>query len=286
MQKRKFSPTEQFGLNAAERIVLEMGCIWREQEKSDFGVDAHIEIVTGDKIPTGNLIAVQVKAGNSYFKGENEVIHFYVDEDHLHYWSEHALEVIILLYHPEEACILWQWANLASARKTEKAWCIDIPKGKFFTKESMQELSNKTRSTKGYALRRRFTIDREFMKEFVDQEVYLSVDVWVNKTLAHRGIEIRFNDSDKESPDYFIGLMATSNFSVIEVINHFLPWLDFEYTEPPEVHSGEVGSNYFSAWLSPVAEAFLRLEEFYDKPTFAEVKVEYEEEDSYWNEEE
>ncbi len=69
MQRRQFSSTERLGINAVERIVLyDMKWLRREQMVADFGVDGQIEILRlGDGKPTGQLIAVQVKSGKSYF---------------------------------------------------------------------------------------------------------------------------------------------------------------------------------------------------------------------------
>lgn len=104
MPQRTYDPTEQLGVNEVQRIVAkQIRWIWREQFGADFGIDGQIEIVGHDKKPTGRLIAVQVKSGASYFKGRSATAPFYVGDDHLKYWDQHALPVILVLHNPKDA---------------------------------------------------------------------------------------------------------------------------------------------------------------------------------------
>jgi hypothetical protein len=60
--------TERSGVNAVEAIFLnEFKWAFREQAVSDYGIDAIVEEKDGDR-PTGKLIALQIKSGESYFK--------------------------------------------------------------------------------------------------------------------------------------------------------------------------------------------------------------------------
>jgi hypothetical protein len=65
--KRRYTPTERMGINAVEAIVLRLGWIFREQARPDFGIDALVEICEHGK-PSGRLIALQIKSGESFFK--------------------------------------------------------------------------------------------------------------------------------------------------------------------------------------------------------------------------
>ena len=133
MPRRRLDPTERIGLNAVERIVTaDFKWIWREQPVADFGIDAQIEVVDRYRKPTGKLIAVQVKTGASYCRGAGETHPFYIDEEHLKYWDQHSLPVILILHNPDNEQTIWQWADLHAARATEMRWCIDVPKTKAF----------------------------------------------------------------------------------------------------------------------------------------------------------
>jgi hypothetical protein len=265
MASREFRPTERIGINAVERVVLDgLRWIWREQPVSDFGIDGHIEAVADDGTPTGKLFAVQVKTGASYFTGAGEAATFYVDERHVAYWDGHVLPVIVVLHNPDDGCTIWQWADLKSARPTERGWRIPVPRDKAFVAASKDELLDRSRSDDGVGLRRRFALDRSLMAEFVGREAFVSINQWVNKSLRFRDIEIRFEDPYADDPDYVVRIMATWHYEVLDIMRYFLPWLDYDEMDAPVDMSGEIEARLMSVWLSKPALSFLELEAFFD----------------------
>ena len=267
MPRRTYNPTDRIGVNAVEKIVVaELEWIWREQVVADFGIDAQIEVVGHDGRPTGCLFAVQVKSGISYFRGTGETIPFYVDEDHVKYWDQHALPVIVVLHNPDDRRTLWQWADLKSARSTGQKWCIDVPRSKMFDAASKAELQDQSWTDDSIGLRRRFAFDREFMREFESGDGFVTIDKWLNKSLQYREIQIRFNDPDKDQADYYLPIMATWGYEVSDLMHHFFPWLNYEYEEPPDDSSGEVEGHVMAVWLSKPAKAFLELETYFENP--------------------
>lgn len=67
------SRTGNKGIRIVDSIVEdEIGWVFREQKgQKDFGIDAHIELMDGDKV-LGRMFAAQIKCGTSYFKSRNE----------------------------------------------------------------------------------------------------------------------------------------------------------------------------------------------------------------------
>ena len=57
---------ERIGVSATEKIINQMGLIFREQPTDDYGIDAQIETIENG-YATGKLIAVQIKSGSSFF---------------------------------------------------------------------------------------------------------------------------------------------------------------------------------------------------------------------------
>ena len=57
---------ERIGVATTEKIINQMGLIFREQPTDDYGIDAQIETIE-DEYATGKLIAVQIKSGASFF---------------------------------------------------------------------------------------------------------------------------------------------------------------------------------------------------------------------------
>lgn len=110
MNKRRSAnaKTERLGVNHVEEIVLDIGHIWREQTIEDVGIDGIIEVCI-DNFPTGKLIGVQIKSGDSYFthKCENGYV-YYPDSKDLEYWKKHTLPIFLFFYNPTTHDCYWK----------------------------------------------------------------------------------------------------------------------------------------------------------------------------------
>jgi hypothetical protein len=117
---------------------------YRPQYLSDYGIDAHIEIIE-DNNPTGQLIGVQVKCGTSFIKQskkEKGFIYFYGDIKHYNYWKIHSLPVIITLVDPsEENKIFWGLVEDSNIEKKEKTFRLNIPIDQLLSNDSKLPLS-------------------------------------------------------------------------------------------------------------------------------------------------
>ncbi|MFE9121699.1 DUF4365 domain-containing protein [Streptomyces sp. NPDC007172] len=104
---------------ASYLVTTQLGWLFREQETSDIGIDAHIEVVDGAGAPggasglgTGRLLAVQIKSGASQFTKPTDLgWWFYCDTKHVEYWMNHSLPVTLMLFEPESEQIYWQHVN-------------------------------------------------------------------------------------------------------------------------------------------------------------------------------
>ena len=80
--------------------INKQGSIFRPvHEENDIGIDGFIEYVE-DENATGQLIAVQVKTGDSYLNKSKDTFRLYVDQDHIDYWNEFVVPVILIFYSP------------------------------------------------------------------------------------------------------------------------------------------------------------------------------------------
>jgi len=149
------SSTGRIGVGAIAAMFARLGWIFREQPTEDYGIDAHIEIKENNKA-TGKLIALQIKSGESWFKTkENGGIVFYCDINHLEYWKNHSLPVMVVLYSDAEQTAYWQIVNNNTVKKTKKRWKIIIPfkqKIDAFSLDKIQEFSKKIVATNGYTI--------------------------------------------------------------------------------------------------------------------------------------
>lgn len=115
--------------------------IFREQQKNDLGIDGHIEIVDENREGTGRLIALQVKAGDSYFKNETDSGYFFYGKNkHLKYWLQHSLPVIIVLCDPKKDICYWVPVTESGIEYTDSGWKILVPKKQILNEASKNKL--------------------------------------------------------------------------------------------------------------------------------------------------
>ena len=132
--------TERIGVNAVAKKVHEaFGWIFRPQEQ-DFGIDGQIEVVEGG-IPTGKLIAVQIKSGPSYFSEPDATGFLFRGElKHLDYWLQYDSPVIVVLYDPSSDTAYWQSVTPEHVTKTPNAWKMSMPKTQMLQAASASDL--------------------------------------------------------------------------------------------------------------------------------------------------
>ena len=141
MDKPRYDPIQDEGVSTIGRIFnKELKWIFREQQKADMGIDAHVEVCDNGQ-PSGRLIALQIKSGKSWFKEKiDEGIVFRGSLEHLKYWSAHSLPVIIILYNPLSEEVFWQAVLQKNITETPKAWKIVVPHSKRLDKQAEFEL--------------------------------------------------------------------------------------------------------------------------------------------------
>lgn len=105
----KNSMIGQAGINLIEKIVLDMGFIWRATDVMDAGIDGTIEIrnpETGEV--TNNILQVQSKATDCQFSAENsETFEYTCNERDIEYWRGGNTPVILVVSRPKDSLIFW-----------------------------------------------------------------------------------------------------------------------------------------------------------------------------------
>ena len=136
--------TDRLGVSKLDFYFSSHGWLFREQMVHDYGIDAHIEIVN-DAYPTGDLIAIQIKSGMSFFSEETDEAYIFRTEDkHISYWSNHSLPVVLVLYNTEDDILYWQVINEQTVISTGKGWKIEVPKTNILNEDSFKDLSKLT----------------------------------------------------------------------------------------------------------------------------------------------
>lgn len=173
---------DRIGIHKVALTFLEeFNWIEREQSVSDYGIDMHVEIVDEGK-PTGQLIALQIKSGESYFKESVEGNFVYRGKErHLDYWQFHSLPVLIVLYNPKENKIYWQKIIHQTIERTEKAWKTLIPKSNVLSFESKAEIEKYY-----YNINHFITLD--VSDDYFGIERRISAKVLVEKTASSKNV--------------------------------------------------------------------------------------------------
>jgi hypothetical protein len=217
--------TERLGVSALEYFFSENGWLFREQTPHDYGIDAHVEIVV-DERPTGKLIALQIKAGTSFFAEETDDAYvFRSDDKHIAYWVGHSMPVVLVLYNPETKQAYWQHVSRQTVETSGKGWKVFVPKVGMFAKPTkcLTALSALTQPEPYIRRLNRLRIDRRWM-DLIEQgyEVRVQFRDWVNKSLSRYQITISSDGEEETWP-----MLYAPGVGIEEMLQHFFPWADF-----------------------------------------------------------
>ena len=119
-----------------------LGFAFREQATSDYGIDGHAELITADE-PTGQLLGVQIKTGSSYFSERNEnIVTFRIDKEHVDYWVNHTLPVIVCLCDLDNQEVYWHAITEENVASTGQGFRCDVPLSQKLDEFSVPSLTN------------------------------------------------------------------------------------------------------------------------------------------------
>jgi hypothetical protein len=142
--ENRVNTKDRIGVNAFEGFVLrELKWIPREQSIVDIGIDSIIER-RKDGIPTGELIAVQIKSGlGNVTTNKDGDYDYYMSRVHYEYWSSYSIPVIIVLYDDEKNVLYWNSIFKRNMPKTKgDNHKITLKKDSILTAESVVDLEN------------------------------------------------------------------------------------------------------------------------------------------------
>lgn len=278
MNPRSSDTTAQIGVNAVEAIFLQMRWIFRRQLESDYGIDAHVETRDEDGNPSGQLVAIQIKSGASFFRKRGDDCVFYGEQRHLDYWDKHCLPVLLVLHNPEDGMTLWQRVERHLVTEaTNGAWSITIPKWRILTEEAARSiLDSIPRSDPESDRRNRMTLDAALIRRVAAEgTAFVTIDEWVNKSLNFRGASIAFEKhyaAAAYAVEFYMGAASPS-----QVFDWLFPWLKFAYLDMPRDDNGEVMAHVFEVELNELGEAFLLLDNYYMDGAEPSLEVEIDE---------
>ena len=221
--------TERKGIAAIQIIVLELDWLFREQPISDYGIDAHLEIVE-NQTATGRLLGLQIKSGSNYFKEKTpDGFVFRGNLPHLKYWLSHTLPVLVILHNPEKGVSYWQVVQTKTIEMTEGAWKMIIPYANIFSfssAENLKEIAGIAPSTN--RLNALQTAYEWMLLLATGKRILLEVDEWVNKSSGRNDFRLIVQSQDgSEKTIYAWPFLLLRGISYEQFIPDFFPWADF-----------------------------------------------------------
>jgi hypothetical protein len=220
--------TDRLGLGKLGYLFGKAGWFFREQFVHDIGIDAQVEIVENNN-PTGKIIAIQVKSGESYFNEiKNENIVFRPDYKHVDYWLKYSLPVIVVLYNPQDDKMVWIPIHNHTIKKTRKNYKIEIPKENILDENTYSALKNVFKLDYVHNRMTKLILDCSWMKMIKNgATVYAEFEEWKNKSLTRTSIKI-YCDGENGYKKLYIPCQYTPGYNVFQAIKKILPWANLE----------------------------------------------------------
>lgn len=263
---RSIDETGRLGIHSVGAIITAMRWAFREQPTSDFGIDAQAEKLGDDGAPTGQLIAIQIKSGASWFRRRGNDYVFYGEARHREYWTNHALPVFIVLHNPDTQLTLWQRVerHLIEEGKDGR-WSITIPATNTLDARNEHFILAGIATDDASIRRHRLALDLPLIRKFAEEEcAYLRLEEWVNKSLNFRRTEVVFEDDPSADAAFELHTWFPAT-SRADFMAHMFPWLEYQLLEYDEDSgAGEVATHVLEVKLSRIGQAALTLEDFYE----------------------
>ena len=228
--------TERIGVHHCAEIAERNNWLFREQPINDIGIDAHIELVEMNGNPK-QLLALQIKSGESWFKEEKDNYYIFrdIDERQYNYWTMNSLPCIVVIYNPADEMCIWQRLTSNTIERTKngegKGFFVKIPMTQIFldekSNESLRSFSNLPEHITNYNF---LLSQKKFMEIIRDGgKVKLHSTEWVNKSSGRGDTELIVDDGKsikKYSYPYWFPYTPYT-----KVFPQLFPWADFSADE-------------------------------------------------------
>lgn len=229
-KRNEAAKQDRVGVAAVQQIVTsELEWIFREQPTDDYGIDAQFEVVEGN-MPTGRLVAVQIKSGESYFQNEDTTgWWFWLKQDDLEYWLKHALPVVVIIYDPSGKEAFWAAVDRRTIVTGERGGKkLLIPRIQRLGAGSASALA---RASEGRPEELRIRELRLALPWMVllnsGRRILVEAEEWVNKTSGRGDIRIvSVDDANEDRVELGAWYLRAGSRPYDEVLPSLVPWAD------------------------------------------------------------
>ena len=269
-KKIKRNNIDRAGIGALTLLFSNTEWAFREEPITDIGIDAQLEIIENN-ISTGQLIALQVKSGLSFFTNEQDDSYiFYVDSNHIEYWFKHNLPVVLILYHPLKKKLYWSPISMETVIATNKGYKVIIYKDMVLTEITYLQLK-KTFFLHDRILYRfnKLEIQLPWIQRIAKGiEVTVEFSDYINKSLSRTEATISCYENDKEIIEN-ISTTYCPGLSTIEIIQSLFPWAELKMNEDKYREAQEEYYTYNEGIYDKESDQYFyheTFDEFYEAP--------------------
>lgn len=118
------------GVDLVSRVINEeYGWLFkRNHQEHDFGIDAQIDVILEDGTVTGQMLALQIKYGKSFFEEKNQWGYIFRGElKYFNYLANYPTPVLISICDPISEDIYWTAFTPEATSRAGNNWKITIP---------------------------------------------------------------------------------------------------------------------------------------------------------------
>ncbi len=227
---------ERIGVHHCGKIATSNNWLFREQPIDDIGIDAHMEFVDSSGKPK-QLLALQIKSGESWFKEEKDgcIVFRDINERQYMYWTTNSLPCIVVLYNPNDDTCIWQKLTVDTIQRTKggegKGFFVKVPLTQIFLNDSSNEQLLSFTNLQEHIINYNFLLSqKEFMQIIRDGgEVKLHSSEWVNKSSGRGETELIVDDGKCVKTYSYPYWFPFTPYT--EVFSRLFPWADFSADE-------------------------------------------------------
>ena len=271
------------GVYAADRLSAGIpGIIFRAQRNGGTGLNAHLEIISGDS-GAGKVTGLRISGTENLERtargyvcgGETETAA---------YWLQHSLPVVVMVYEQERDRIVWEAVTAENLEVTGSRWEIIVPYDQIYNYESSKIIADLTCTSPYLA---RLALDKPWIELISEgRNIFLEMDEWINQPSARGNLRLCVTGSDggiyqwpfQTSPDMphilrLPSLFPWANLSVDEeYYREKNPGKEPEHGMllPYTVEAGEIARFRLKLSLNELGRAFLYTEPFICRGIFPE----------------
>jgi len=173
------------GVDVVSRVIHEEfnWLFKRNHQEHDFGIDGQIEVVTEDGTVTGQMLAVQIKYGKSFFSEKNKWGYVYRGElKHFNYLSNYPVPTLIVICHPDDGMCYWTRFVPEQAEVGAAGWKLTIPfenhldSAKSQLEAFLPQLQDNLSDLKEYWEENRLIVEASYVHFIIDRSEVLAKD--------------------------------------------------------------------------------------------------------------